>query len=72
MFLEGKKQKESREQVSHTSLRKTKNIQPKDWHTLDADDVRVKFYQNNENGLHGAWKQSAVIFDMESWLHDVG
>lgn len=71
IVLEWQKQKENPEQVSPISLRKTKKIQPKDWHTLDSDDLRFKFSQSPESGLHQALKQSAVIFDIDVWLSDV-
>ena len=71
IVLDWQKQESSPEHLSHIPMRRTKKIQPEDWHTLDSDDLRFKFSQANENGLHHVLKQDAIIFDIDLWLQDV-
>ena len=48
-------------------------IKPKDWHTLDSDDLRFKFSQceKGESGYQ-QFKRSGLIFDTVAWLQNAG
>lgn len=54
-----------------TSTATVKKVNRKDWHTLESDDLRLKFTQTDQDEtLYEQLKQSDMVFDVDSWLKE--
>lgn len=51
---------------------KQNKIQQKIWHTLDSDDMRFKFSQAEKGKLYKALNYADELFDLPSWIKQVG
>lgn len=51
---------------------KQNKIQQKSWHTLDSDDMRFKFSQAEKGKLYKALNYGDELFDLPSWVKQVG
>jgi hypothetical protein len=51
---------------------KQNEIQQKIWHTLDSDDMRFKFSQAEKGKLYKALNYGDELFDLPSWIKQVG
>lgn len=49
-------------------LKIEKTIEPKDWDTLDDNDLRSIYENNKDMDMHKAFKERRIIFDIESFL----
>ena len=51
---------------------KQNKIQQKSWHKLDSDDMRFKFSQAEKGKLYKALNYGDELFDLPSWIKQVG
>jgi hypothetical protein len=52
--------------------KKQSKIQQKSWHTLDSDDMRFKFSQAKKGELYKTLNYGDELFDLPSWIKQVG
>jgi hypothetical protein len=49
-----------------------KKVSRKNWHTLESDDLRFKYSQAEGGEMYEKLKKDSLIFNVDSWMRDVG
>jgi len=49
-----------------------KKVSRKNWHTLESDDLRFKYSQAEGGEMYEKLKKDSLIFNVDSWMSDVG
>ncbi|MCP3894312.1 MAG: AAA family ATPase, partial [Bacteroides sp.] len=55
-----------------TQKPKNEIVKPTNWHTLPSDDLRFKFSQAEKDRFYNELKLGKELFDVNSWLKQVG
>jgi len=50
----------------------SKAVDRKNWHTLESGDLRFKYSQAEKGKMYERLKKDSLIFNVDSWLMDVG
>lgn len=49
-----------------------KKVNRKNWHTLESEDLRFKYSQTESGRVYETLKKDLLIFNVDSWMRDVG
>ena len=49
-----------------------KKVNRQNWHTLESDDLRFKYSQAESGRVYEELKKDLLIFNVDSWMRDVG
>ena len=63
--------KPNKESKSKNSSR-VKSVSKSKWHTLDSSDMRFMYSQADKGRMYEQLKKNNLVFDVKSWLKDVG